>query len=93
MVFTAGDDAFVNEDLVAQVEDPDDHGGDAGRALRGRARRQLAVVQISGLTRDPTNATFDNIDGETTNRYTPTRADRGYYLRVTADVHRPVQGR
>ena len=35
VVFTAGDDAYVNQELVAQVEDPDDHGGDLGEPYEG----------------------------------------------------------
>ena len=88
VVFTAGDDAFVNEDLVAQVEDPDDHGGTPGEPYEGV---HVVSWQWSRSLTDTGTDDFDNIDGETTNRYTPTRADRGYYLRVTAEYTDPFR--
>ena len=45
VVFREGETAYLNEMLVAEVRDPDDKGGDVGRALPGRPHRHLAVVQ------------------------------------------------
>ena len=84
VVFTAGDDAFVNEELVAQVEDPDDHGGTLGEPYEG-----VHIVSWQWSRSLTDTETFENIDGETTNRYTPTRGDRGFYLRVTATYTDP----
>ena len=35
VVFTAGETAYLNEMLVAEVQDPDDHGGDLGEPYQG----------------------------------------------------------
>ena len=35
VVFTAGETAYLNEMLVAEVQDPDDHGGDLGGPYQG----------------------------------------------------------
>ena len=90
MVFTEGETAYLDQELVAEVQDPDDHGGDSGRAPRGCARPDLAVVQVSKDGVMPTRIIgFEPIVGETTNRYTPVEDDRGEFLRVTATYTDP----
>ena len=91
VVFTEGETAYLDEKLVAEVQDPDDHGGDLGQPYEGV---HIVTWQWSSSQDDddPTDAPFVNIVGETTNEYTPDDDDRGYYLRVTAtytDPHNP----
>ena len=82
VVFTEGETAYLNETLVAQVQDPDDKGGDLGEPYEGV---HIVTWQWSrSLDDDDPNMSFDNIDGATENRYTPEDDDRGYYLRATA---------
>ena len=88
VVFTAGDDAYVNEELVAQVEDPDDHGGDLGEPYEG-VHIQTWQWSSRGKTEHGWMLGFEEIAGETTNRYTPDEDDRGYFLRVTATYTDP----
>ena len=45
VVFTEGETAYLNEELVAEVQDPDDKGGDLGEPYQGVTHRHLAVVQ------------------------------------------------
>ena len=82
VVFTEGETAYLNEMLVAQVQDPDDKGGDLGEPYQGV---HIVTWQWSrSLDDDNQDAPFLTIDGATENRYTPEDDDRGYYLRVTA---------
>ena len=85
VVFTEGETAFLNQELVAQVHDPDDHGGDMGEPY------QDVHVQTWQWSRSLTGAdgSFVNLEGETTNRYTSDEMDRGYFLRVTATYTDP----
>ncbi len=87
VVFTEGETAYLNEMLVAQVQDPDDKGGDLGEPYEG-----VHIVTwrwSKALDDDDPNILFDNIDGATENRYTPEDDDRGYYLRATATYTDP----
>ena len=87
MVFTEGETAYLNETLVAQVQDPDDKGGDLGEPYEGV---HIVTWQWSkALDDDDPNIPFGNIDGATENRYTPEDDDRGYYLRATATYTDP----
>ena len=81
VVFTEGETAYLNEMLVAEVQDPDDHGGDLGEPHEGV---HIVNWQWSRSLTDATDETFTDIVGATTNRYTPKESDRGYYLRATA---------
>ena len=87
VVFTEGETAFLNEMLVAEVQDPDDHGGTLGEPHQG-----VHVVnwQWSRALTDAADTTFDDIAGATTNRYTPRDMDRGFYLRATANYTDPL---
>ena len=86
VVFTAGETAYLNEMLVAQVQDPDDHGGDLGEPYQGV---HVVTWQWSMAGDNKADTVFTNIVGETTNRYTPKNDDRGNYLRVTATYTDP----
>ena len=88
VVFTEGETAYLDQELVAEVQDPDDHGGDLGEPYEGV---HIVSWQWSRSLDDDdaTNAPFVNIAGATTNRYTPPDDDRGYYLRVTATYTDP----
>ena len=88
VVFTAGETAYLNEMLVAEVQDPDDHGGDLGEPYQGV---HIVNWQWSRAGTDAANTTFDEIVGATTNRYTPRAMDRGYYLRATARYTDPLR--
>ena len=79
VVFTEGETAYLNEMLVAQVQDPDDKGGDLGEPYEGV---HIVTWQWSRSLED--DAPFLSIDEATENRYTPEDDDRGYYLRATA---------
>ena len=88
VVFTAGETAYLNEMLVAEVQDPDDKGGDLGEPYQGV---HIVTWQWSSSLEDDddANAPFVDIAGATTNRYTPLDADRGHYLRATATYTDP----
>ena len=88
LVFTEGETAYLNEMLVAQVQDPDDKGGDLGEPYEGV---HIVTWQWSRSLEDdnPSGAPFLSIDGATENRYTPEDDDRGYYLRATATYTDP----
>ena len=94
LVFTEGevnDQAYYNEALVAQVYDPDDHGGDLGEPYEGvnvvtsmwERAEALEAVTVENLT-------FVIIEGETTDSYTPVPEDHGYYLRATVTYIDPI---
>ena len=96
MVFTEGETAYLNEELVAQVEDPDDHGGTLGEPYEGVHIVSWQWYKADGTERDDTDNTiitgFVEIPDETTNRYTPNEDDRGHYLQVTATYTDPHSG-
>ena len=85
VVFVEGETAFLNETLVAQVHDADDHGGDLGEPYEGV---HVQTWQWSKWDGDAPEE-YETIEGETTNRYTPDEDDRGYFLRVTATYTDP----
>ena len=89
VVFTEGETAYLDEMLVAEVQDPDDHGGDMGEPYQGV---HIVNWQWSRSQHDnePTDDPFVNIVGATTNRYTARDSDRGYYLRATARYTDPL---
>ena len=78
--------------LVAEVQDPDDHGGfdDMGEPY-GKPHQGVHIVswQWSRALTDVTGTAFMDIPGATTNRYTAESSDRGYYLRATATYTDP----
>ena len=93
VVFTEGKTAYLDEMLVAEVQDPDDHGGfdDMGEPY-GKPHQGVHIVswqwsrsQHEADQGDP----FVDIPGATTNRYTAKSSDRGYYLRATATYTDP----
>ena len=86
VVFTEGETAYLNEMLVAEVQDPDDKGGDLGEPHKGV---HIVTWQWSRAFTDAEDAIFDPIPGATTNRYTPEDDDTGYYLRATATYTDP----
>ena len=86
VVFTEGKTAYLDEMLVAEVQDPDDKGGDLGEPHQGV---HIVTWQWSRSQEDDANAPFVDIVGATTNRYTPEDGDRGYYLRATATYTDP----
>ena len=86
VVFTEGETAYLNEMLVAEVQDPDDKGGDLGEPYQGV---HIVTWQWSKALTDAENTTFDPIPGATTNRYTPGDDDRGHYLRAIATYTDP----
>ena len=86
VVFTEGATAYLNDMLVAEVQDPDDKGGDLGEPYQGV---HIVTWQWSRALTDAADTTFDDIVGATTNRYTPVDDDRGYYLRATATYTDP----
>ena len=87
VVFTEGETAYLDEMLVAEVQDPDDKGGDLGEPHQGVhiVSWQWSRSQHEADPDDP----FVNIAGATTNRYTAKNSDRGYYLRATATYTDP----
>ena len=86
VVFTEGETAYLDEMLVAEVQDPDDKGGDLGEPYQGV---HIVTWQWSRAETDAAETTFEEIAGATTNRYTPLDDDRGYYLRATATYTDP----
>ena len=86
VVFTEGETAYLDEMLVAEVQDPDDKGGDLGEPYQGV---HIVTWQWSRAETDAADTTFEEIAGATTNRYTPLDDDRGYYLRATATYTDP----
>ena len=88
VVFTAGETAYLNQMLVAEVQDPDDHGGDLGGPYQGV---HIVNWQWSRALTDAAGTTFNEIVGATTNRYTPRDMDRGFYLRATATYTDPLR--
>ncbi len=87
VVFTEGETAYLDEMLVAEVQDPDDHGGDMGGPYQGV---HIVSWQWSRALTDATDTDFEDIVGATTNRYTAKDSDRGYYLRATATYTDPL---
>ena len=88
VVFTAGETAYLNEMLVAEVQDPDDHGGDLGEPYQGV---HIVNWQWSRAKTDAAGTEFEDIVGETTKTYTPRDMDRGFYLRATARYTDPLR--
>ena len=86
VVFTEGKTAYLDEMLVAEVQDPDDKGGDLGEPHQGV---HIVTWQWSRAQTDAVDTDFGDIVGATTNRYTPRDMDRGYYLRATATYTDP----
>ena len=86
VVFTEGETAYLNVMLVAEVQDPDDKGGDLGEPYQGV---HIVTWQWSRAQTDAANTDFEEIAGATTNRYTPEGDDRGHYLRVIATYTDP----
>ena len=72
-MFTQGETAFLDEMLVAEVQDPDDHGGfdDMGEPY-GEPYQGVHIVnwQWSRATTDVTGTEFEDILDATTKRYT-----------------------
>ena len=87
VVFTEGETAYLDEMLVAGVQDPDDHGGDLGEPHQGV---HIVNWQWSRAKADAAGTLFEDIVGETTNTYTPQDIDRGFYLRATATYTDPL---
>ena len=91
-VFTEGKTAYLDQMLVAEVQDPDDHGGfdDMGEPY-GKPHQGVHIVswQWSRALTDVTDTVFVDIPGATTDRYTAESSDRGYYLRATATYTDP----
>ena len=89
VVFTVGGEtAYLDQMLVAEVEDPDDKGGDLGKPYQGV---HIVTWQWSRSTNDSGTPPFEDIVGATTNSYTPRDMDRGYYLRATARYTDPLR--
>ena len=86
VVFAEGETAFLDEMLVAEVQDPDDKGGDLGEPHQGV---HIVSWQWSRSLTEAPEENFEDIDGATTNRYTSIDGDRGYYLRITATYTDP----
>ena len=86
VVFTEGETAYLNAMLVAEVQDPDDKGGDLGEPYQGV---HIVSWQWSKALTDADGTMFDPIVGATTNRYTPGEDDKGNYLRATATYTDP----
>ena len=91
VVFAEGETAYLDEMLVAEVQDPDDKGGDLGAPYQGV---HIVNWQWSRSTHeaDPDNP-FVDIVGATTNRYTPRDNGQGLLPAGNGNIHRPAQGR
>ena len=87
-VFTEGETAYLDQELVADVQDPDDHGGDLGEPHEGVHVQTWQWSKWNGQGTEDEDS-YQPIDGETTNRYTPVEDDRGNFLRVTATYTDP----
>ena len=81
LVFTSGADAELGKEIVAEVQDPDDHGGDLGEDYEGVL---IQTWQWSRAATDIAGTDFTLIPDATTGSYTPTAGDVGYYLRAQA---------
>ena len=68
VVFTEGETAYLNEMLVAEVQDPDDKGGDLGEPYQGV---HIVTWQWSRAQTDAADTDLKISLGATTNRYTP----------------------
>ena len=90
VVFTEGETAFLDEMLVAEVQDPDDHGGDLGKPHEGV---HIVNWQWSRAPTDVADTEFEVIASETTNTYIARDMDRGYYLRATARYTDPLRSK
>ena len=87
-MFTEGAVPYFDQRLVAQVHDPDDHGGDLGEPYQGV---RVVTWQWSWSETAGETATFVNYPEATTNEYTPNAAtDGGRFLRVTATYTDPL---
>ena len=93
VVFTEGETAYLDQMLVAEVQDPDDHGGldDMGEPY-GEPYEGVHIVtwQWSRAGDNKDDTVFLPIPDATTNRYTPKDSDRGNYLRATATYTDPL---
>ena len=88
VVFTEGAVPYFDQRLVAQVHDPDDHGGDLGEPYQGV---RIVTWQWSWSETAGETATFVNYPEATTNEYTANAAtDGGRFLRVTATYTDPL---
>ena len=86
VVFSEGAVPYFNQKLVAQVEDPDDHGGDLGEPYQGV---RIVTWQWSWSLTEV--GTYVKYPEETTNEYTPSVVtDGGRFLRVTAEYTDPL---
>ena len=88
VVFTEGETAFLNEMLVAEVQDPDDHGGTLGEPHQGV---HIVNWQWSRAETDVADTEFEDIVGVTTNTYTPRNMDRASTCRATARYTDPLR--
>ena len=87
VVFTEGSVPYFDQTLVAQVHDPDDHGGDLGEPYQG----VRVVTWQWSWSEDAALESWENYPEETTNEYTPNDAtDGGRFLRVTATYTDPL---
>ena len=86
VVFTTGGEGYIDQPLVAEVRDEDDHGGDPGEPYQG------VLIQTWQWARSnaDNDAEFTDIDGATTNTYTPGQTDSGRFLQVTATYIDPL---
>ena len=72
------------------MEDPDDHGGTLGEPYEGVHIVSWQWSSSETGVDDSVDDSFEDIAGETTNRYTPDGRRPGvYYLRVTATYTDP----
>ena len=93
--FTAGeenDQAYYNEEIAAEVFDPDDHGGDLGEPYEGVnvVTWQWARAQEGDEGQPPETGDYVVVEGQTTKSYTPAAGDNGYFLRATAMYIDPI---
>ena len=86
VVFTEGSVPYFDQKLVAQVHDPDDHGGDLGEPYQ-----DVRIVTWQWSWSQTEGGTFENYPEATTNEYTPNaETDGGRFLRVTATYTDPL---